>query len=99
MLYDLLSFSGQRHLWWLWFMAKELLMIVLCNIIFKLMKAKSLYRSRAGSHFYGTEYEIWADYEDFFRAIFLCFQEQKKTKNKKLHYISFIKKNWIVFGN
>ena len=25
-------------------------------------KAKSLYRSRAGSHFYGTEYEIWADF-------------------------------------
>ena len=25
-------------------------------------KPKSLYRSRAGSHFYGTEYEIWADF-------------------------------------
>ena len=24
--------------------------------------AKSLYRSRAGSHFYGTEYEIWVDF-------------------------------------
>jgi hypothetical protein len=24
--------------------------------------AKSLYRSCAGSHFYGTEYEIWADF-------------------------------------
>jgi hypothetical protein len=24
--------------------------------------SKSLYRSRAGSHFYGTEYEIWADF-------------------------------------
>ena len=23
---------------------------------------QSLYRSRAGSHFYGTEYEIWADF-------------------------------------
>ena len=22
----------------------------------------SLYRSRAGSHFYGTEYEIWTDF-------------------------------------
>ena len=22
----------------------------------------SQYRSRAGSHFYGTEYEIWADF-------------------------------------
>ena len=26
------------------------------------MQAKSLYRSRAGKHFYGTEYEIWADF-------------------------------------
>ena len=26
------------------------------------LKAKSLYRSCAGSHFYGTEYEIWADF-------------------------------------
>ena len=25
-------------------------------------KAKSLYRSCTGSHFYGTEYEIWADF-------------------------------------
>ena len=26
-------------------------------------KAKSLYRSHAGSHFYGTECEIWDDFE------------------------------------
>ena len=48
--------------------------------------AKSLYRSRAGSPFYGTEYEIladfgpvgnteknWADYEQLLRAVFSCF--------------------------
>ena len=23
---------------------------------------KSLYRSRAGNHFYGKEYEVWADF-------------------------------------
>ena len=28
--------------------------------ILKNEQAKSLYRSRAGSHFYGTEYDIWA---------------------------------------
>ena len=26
------------------------------------MQAKSLYRSRRGSHFYGKEYEIWVDF-------------------------------------
>ena len=26
------------------------------------MQAKSLYRSRGGSHFYGKEYEIWIDF-------------------------------------
>jgi hypothetical protein len=31
-----------------------------CSI--KYLQAKSLYRSRAGSHFYGTENEIWADF-------------------------------------
>ena len=30
--------------------------------ILKHEQAKSLYRSRAGSHFYGTEYEIWAGF-------------------------------------
>ena len=29
---------------------------------YNLLPAKSLYRSRAGSHFDGTEYEIWADF-------------------------------------
>ena len=28
-----------------------------------LLQPKSLYRSRTGSHFYGTEYEIWANFE------------------------------------
>ena len=26
------------------------------------MDAKSLYKSLAGSHLYGTEYEIWVDF-------------------------------------
>ena len=33
----------------------------LYSIVYK-AKPKSLFRSRAGSHFYGTEYEIWADF-------------------------------------
>jgi hypothetical protein len=51
----------------------------------------SLYRSRAGSHFYGTEYEIWADfvpvgntekkigadYEKLLRVFFHVFSGQK----------------------
>ena len=55
--------------------------------------AKSLYRSRAGRHFYGTENvfwagfgpvgktekkSAWADYEQLLRAVFSCFQGQKK---------------------
>ena len=32
----------------------------ICRI--NLSWTKSLYRSRTGSHFYGTEYEIWADF-------------------------------------
>ena len=27
-----------------------------------MLTPKSLYRSRAGRHFYETEYEIWADF-------------------------------------
>ena len=52
-----------------------------------LFHSKSLYRSRAGRHFYGTENEIWAgfgpvgntekkkwaDYEQLLRAVFLYF--------------------------
>ena len=35
-----------------------------CRKIHKdLLYAKSMYISCAGSHFYGTEYEIWADFE------------------------------------
>ena len=30
--------------------------------IMNLSRTKSLYRSRVGSYFYGTEYEIWADF-------------------------------------
>ena len=59
-----------------------------------LLQAKSLYRSHAGSHFYGTEYEIWADfgpvgntekkwganYEQLLRAVFSCFKISKKAE-------------------
>ena len=52
------------------------------------------YLARAGSYFYGTEYEIWADfgpvgstekkmgadYEQLLRAVFLCLLGQKKIK-------------------
>ena len=53
--------------------------------------AESLYRSSAGSHFYGTEYEIWADfvpvgntekkigadYEQLLRVFFHVFRGEK----------------------
>ena len=42
-------------------------------------QAKSLYRSRAEDHFYGTEYETWADYEQLLRAVFSCFQLRQTT--------------------
>ena len=41
-------------------------------MIFTELFAKSLYRSSAGDHFYGTEY-----YEQLLRAVFSCFQGQK----------------------
>ena len=55
------------------------------------LKAKSLYRSCAGSHFYGTECEIWAgcnskknkwwaDYKQHLRPFFSCFRGQNKIK-------------------
>ena len=67
-------------------MAKSL---ILCSLN-SYPKPKSLYRSRAGSNFYGTEYEIqadfgpvgntekknWADYEQLLRSFFSCFQWQ-----------------------
>jgi hypothetical protein len=51
------------------------------------LRPKSLCRSREGSHFYGTEYEIWAnfglvgstekkiggDYEQLLRPVSSCF--------------------------
>ena len=51
-----------------------------------------IYRSRARRHFYGSDNEIWADfgpvgntekkigadYEHLLRAVFSCFQGQKK---------------------
>ena len=56
---------------------------------------KSLYRSRAERHFYGTENvfcagfgpvgntekKSWADYEQLLRAVFSCFHGQKKCLN------------------
>ena len=56
--------------------------------------AKSLYRSCGGSHFYGTEYEIWADfwpvvntekkwgadYEQIMMLIFYIFVGKKNVK-------------------
>ena len=53
---------------------------------------KSLHRSCAGRHYYGTEYEIWADlglvgntekklgadYDQLLRAVFSCSHGQKK---------------------
>ena len=58
-----------------------------------LTKLKSLYMSQAVSNFYGTEIEIWAgllfgitekniwaDYEQLLRAVFSCFQRQKKSQ-------------------
>ena len=56
-----------------------------------LVCSKSLHRSRAGSHFYGTEYEIWADfgqvgntekkigedYEQLLREVFHVFMVEK----------------------
>ena len=58
-------------------------------------QAKSLYRSRAGRHFYGTENMIWAgfglvgsteknnwaDYGALLRAFFSCFVGKKNKKN------------------
>ena len=32
------------------------------GIVNTVVRSKSLYRSLAGSHFYGTEYEIWAEF-------------------------------------
>ena len=57
------------------------------------LQSKSLYRSRAGRHFYGTENVIWAgfglvgsvekkwvvDYEQLLRVFFSCFPGQKKS--------------------
>ena len=54
--------------------------------------SKSLYRSRTGKHFYGTENEIWvgfgsfgntgkkigADYEQLSSVVSSCFQGQKQ---------------------
>ena len=45
---------------------------------------KSLYRSRAGSHFYGTDYETWAD--------FGLVDNTEKNVGRKVCYFSWAKK-------
>jgi hypothetical protein len=58
------------------------------------LKSKSIYRSHAGSHFFGTELadfgpvgnneeKMGADYEQLLMAIFSCFHEQKNRLFKK----------------
>ena len=58
---------------------------------------KSLYRSRVGCHFYGTKYDIWADfglvgitekkieasYEQLLRLVSSCFLGQKNRYFEK----------------
>ena len=64
-----------------------------CNFTAGCLVPKSLYRSRAESHFYGTEYEIWADFGPVgntekqpgpimsnFEASFFMFSCAKKVK-------------------
>ena len=72
--------------------------------------AKSLYRSPEGSHFYGTEYEIWADfgpvgntekknwadYEQLLRPFFSCFRGQK---NHCILFNFFLAKNRLNIHN
>ena len=56
---------------------------------------ESLYRNREGSHFYGTEYDIWADFWPVgnteiklgrkvccFEGIFVMFSWAKRNNNK-----------------
>ena len=57
----------------------------------EMMGPKSLYRSRAGRHFYGAENviglflgrlailkkKVWADYEQLLREVFSCFHGKK----------------------
>ena len=61
------------------------------KILKRLSATKSLYRSRAGRLFYGTENKIWAgfglvgntekqigaDHEQLLRSVFSCLQGQK----------------------
>ena len=58
------------------------------DIFYPLVYPKSLYRSRARSHFYGadfgpvgnTEKKIWADYEQLLRPVFHVFVSKKNVK-------------------
>jgi hypothetical protein len=70
---------------------------------------KSLYRSRIGRHFHGTENEIWAgwqywknnwaDYDQLLRVFFSCFQRQKQNIFNKKNIAAFALKSCIIQGN
>ena len=78
-----------------------------------LINLKSLYRSRVGRHFYGTENEIWAgfgpvgntekklgaDYEQLLRVVFSCFQGQINTLKFFLKYCSVCTKKLHKINN
>ena len=87
--------NGPKNLWNHIFNFRHLRLYKINLYIFRRFKyievfeSKSLYRSRAGRHFYGTENEIWAgfgpvsnteqkqsgaDYEQLLRVFFPCFQ-------------------------
>ena len=71
--------------------------------------SKSLNGCCAGSHFYGSEFEIWAvfgpvgntekkigaDYEQFLRPVFSCFRGQKNVNSKK-NIVAFTLKRCII---
>ena len=73
-----------------WIVILNLLQNKRCKYI---SQTKSLYRSRAGRHFYGTENEIWAgfgpvgntekkwgaDYGQILRVVFPCFKRPKNN--------------------
>ena len=89
-------------------------MCLLTEVVILAIRSKVIVyncRSRAGSHFYGTEYEIWADfgpvgntekkmgadYEQLLRAVFYCFRGQKKCYLKKHCSVRTKKLHYIFF--
>ena len=71
------------------------------------IKSNSLYRNRAGTHFYGTENEIWAgfvpvlkkkwgaDYDQILRGVFFIFSGAKKSFNIFLNIVASSLKSCI----